>query len=288
MSTITPTLPAEHAGRTFATVDELERGLRGRALHRRARSGDDALPHPQARASRSCWKARPASARPRSPRSSPTILDTPLIRLQCYEGLDAASAIYEWDYPRQMLYLRTLEATGGVDREQARHDLFSEEFLLKRPLLQAIDAAHEQVARPADRRGRPRRSGAGSVPAGAALRLPGDRARARHDPRRARADRDPDLEPHPRDPRRAQAPLPLLLDRLPELREGVPHPRGQGAGGAGEAGPPDLRLHPGAARGRSLQAAGHGRDARLGAAPCWPSARSSSTSRPSTTPSASS
>lgn len=72
-----------------------------------------------------------------------TLLDTPLIRLQCYEGLDASSAIYEWDYPRQMLYLQTIEATGDVDREQARRDLFSEEFLLKRPLLQAIDAAHE-------------------------------------------------------------------------------------------------------------------------------------------------
>ncbi len=73
-----------------------------------------------------------------------TLLDTPLIRLQCYEGLDAASAIYEWDYPRQMLYLRTIEATGGLDREAARHDLFGEEFLLKRPLLQAIDAAHDR------------------------------------------------------------------------------------------------------------------------------------------------
>lgn len=73
-----------------------------------------------------------------------TVLDTPLIRLQCYEGLDASSAIYEWDYPRQMLYLQTLEATGGIDREQARRDLFSDEFLLKRPLLQAIDAAHDK------------------------------------------------------------------------------------------------------------------------------------------------
>src|ERR687891_2525880 len=70
------------------------------------------------------------------------VLQTPLIRLQCYEGLDAATAIYEWDYPRQMLYLRTVEATGGESREAVRHDLFSEEFLLKRPLLQAIDAAH--------------------------------------------------------------------------------------------------------------------------------------------------
>ncbi len=69
-------------------------------------------------------------------------LDTPLIRLQCYEGLDAANAIYEWDYPRQMLYLRTLDASGGVDQAKVRRDLFSDEFLLKRPLLQAIDAAH--------------------------------------------------------------------------------------------------------------------------------------------------
>jgi MoxR-like ATPase len=73
-----------------------------------------------------------------------SILDTELIRLQCYEGLDASSAIYEWDYPRQMLYLQTIEATGDVHREQARRDLFSEEFLLKRPLLQAIDASHSQ------------------------------------------------------------------------------------------------------------------------------------------------
>ena len=74
-----------------------------------------------------------------------SLLNTPLIRLQCYEGLDAASAIYEWDYPRQMLYLRTIEATGGLDREAARHDLFGEEFLLKRPLLQAIDASHTRA-----------------------------------------------------------------------------------------------------------------------------------------------
>jgi len=73
------------------------------------------------------------------------MLDTPLIRLQCYEGLDASSAIYEWDYPRQMLFLRSLEATHGLDREDVRKDLFSEEFLLKRPLLQAIDVAHKQA-----------------------------------------------------------------------------------------------------------------------------------------------
>jgi MoxR-like ATPase len=73
-----------------------------------------------------------------------TALGAPLIRLQCYEGLDANSAIYEWDYPRQMLYLRTLEATSGVDQATVRRDIFSDEFLLKRPLLQAIDAAHDR------------------------------------------------------------------------------------------------------------------------------------------------
>lgn len=73
-----------------------------------------------------------------------TALDAPLIRLQCYEGLDASNAIYEWDYPRQMLYLRSLEAVGDVSEESIRRDVFSDEFLLKRPLLQAIDAAHDR------------------------------------------------------------------------------------------------------------------------------------------------
>jgi MoxR-like ATPase len=72
-------------------------------------------------------------------------LGAPLIRLQCYEGLDANSAIYEWDYPRQMLYLRSLEVTTGLDQDEVRKNLFSEEFLLKRPLLQAIDVAHTQA-----------------------------------------------------------------------------------------------------------------------------------------------
>jgi MoxR-like ATPase len=72
------------------------------------------------------------------------MLGAPLIRLQCYEGLDASSAIYEWDYPRQMLFLRSLEASGALGSDQVRKDLFSEDFLLKRPLLQAIDAAHDR------------------------------------------------------------------------------------------------------------------------------------------------
>ncbi len=62
-----------------------------------------------------------------------------LIRLQCYEGLDLSSAVYEWDYARQMLEIRIAEATHAVDRTRIEHDLFSERFLVKRPLLQALE-----------------------------------------------------------------------------------------------------------------------------------------------------
>jgi MoxR-like ATPase len=62
-----------------------------------------------------------------------------LIRLQCYEGLDLSSAVYEWDYARQMLEIRIAEATHSADRERMEHDLFSERFLVKRPLLQALE-----------------------------------------------------------------------------------------------------------------------------------------------------
>lgn len=68
------------------------------------------------------------------------LLGAPLIRLQCYEGLDVSSAVYEWNYTQQMLQIRLLEAAGHVNVESARHELFSPHFLLKRPLLQAIDA----------------------------------------------------------------------------------------------------------------------------------------------------
>lgn len=66
-------------------------------------------------------------------------LNTRLIRLQCYEGLDINHAVYEWNHARQILEIRLMEAQGAVDREQATADLFSERFLIKRPLLQAID-----------------------------------------------------------------------------------------------------------------------------------------------------
>ena len=66
------------------------------------------------------------------------ILDTDLIRLQCYEGLDVSHAVYEWNYPRQMLAIRAAEASHE-SREAAMAEIFSEEYLIKRPLLQAIE-----------------------------------------------------------------------------------------------------------------------------------------------------
>ena len=71
-------------------------------------------------------------------------LDTELIRIQCYEGLDINHAVYEWNHARQILEIRLMEAGGGVDRETATSDLFSERFLIKRPLLQAIDESREK------------------------------------------------------------------------------------------------------------------------------------------------
>ncbi|MEX1217899.1 MAG: MoxR family ATPase [Acidimicrobiales bacterium] len=67
-----------------------------------------------------------------------------LIRLQCYEGLDAAQALYEWDYPRQLLHLRTAEAAGtiGTNVAEVENELYSERFLIRRPLLDAISSRH--------------------------------------------------------------------------------------------------------------------------------------------------
>ena len=66
-----------------------------------------------------------------------------LIRLQCYEGLDISQAVYEWNYAAQMVEIRLAEAEGGVDRELLSHDVFSERFLVKRPLVEALEPAIE-------------------------------------------------------------------------------------------------------------------------------------------------
>lgn len=68
-------------------------------------------------------------------------LDRPLIRLQCYEGLDISSAVYEWNYPAQMLEIRLAEAAGTTDRSRIEADIFSERYLIRRPVLQALSSS---------------------------------------------------------------------------------------------------------------------------------------------------
>jgi MoxR-like ATPase len=67
------------------------------------------------------------------------VVGAPLIRLQCYEGLDAAQALYDWDFPRQLLHLRAAEAAGVQDADQLEAELYDRRFLVARPLLQALE-----------------------------------------------------------------------------------------------------------------------------------------------------
>ena len=105
-------------------------------------------------------------------------LNRKLIRLQCYEGLDVASAVYEWNYPAQMMAIRLAEASGEHDKDRIEHDIFSQRYLIKRPLLQAL-SRRQRRARAPDRRDRPRRRGLRSLSARDPVRLPGDDSRNR-------------------------------------------------------------------------------------------------------------
>ncbi|MEM9107552.1 MAG: MoxR family ATPase, partial [Pseudomonadota bacterium] len=67
-------------------------------------------------------------------------LNRPLIRLQCYEGLDISTAVYEWNYPAQMLEIRMSEATGVSDRAAIERNIFSDDYLIRRPVLQALSS----------------------------------------------------------------------------------------------------------------------------------------------------
>jgi MoxR-like ATPase len=68
-----------------------------------------------------------------------TLLDAPLIRLQCYEGIEASQALYDWDFPRQLLHLRAAEASGRYDADRLESELYDRRFLIARPLLRAIE-----------------------------------------------------------------------------------------------------------------------------------------------------
>ena len=77
-------------------------------------------------------------------RALATGLGTKLIHLQCYEGLDINQSVYEWNHARQILEIRLMEASGDINKDEANANLYSEKFLIKRPLLQAIDEAQER------------------------------------------------------------------------------------------------------------------------------------------------
>ena len=256
-------------GRTFDTVDELETALRGEKYI----------------ADRSLATTLFLTLRLRKPlllegeagvgkteiaKVLSTILDTPLIRLQCYEGLDASAAIYEWDYPRQMLYLRTLEVAGGVDTASGAAGLFGEEFLLKRPLLQAIDAAHDRspvlLIDEVDRADQELEAFLLELLSDFQVTVPElGTIRAEHAPiviltsNRTREIHDAlkrrclyywiDFPTYNKEYR-------ILSAKVPDAPEKL-----RGA---------DLRLYAGLARSGSVQAAGNGRDARLGAGAALP------------------
>ena len=166
---------------------------------------------PPSSASRSSSRARRASARPSSPRRSRRYLERRLVRLQCYEGLDEAKALYEWNYRKQLLRIQA--EAEGAGWQEVQDDIFGEEFLLERPLMSAI--ASERAGRPADRRDRQDRPGVRGDAARAALGLPDLDPRARPVRGAHPADRAADLEQHARAHRGAQAPLPVPLARLP-------------------------------------------------------------------------
>lgn len=73
-------------------------------------------------------------------RAMAAVLELPLVRLQCYEGIDASQALYDWDFPRQILHVRAAESAGMHDVDQIEHDLYDRRFLLARPLLRALEA----------------------------------------------------------------------------------------------------------------------------------------------------
>ena len=155
--------------------------------------------------------------------------DSPLIRLQCYEGLDVSQAAYEWNYARQLLEIRLMEASGAVDRQSAARELFDERFLLKRPLLQAL--AGEGARRPVlliDELDRADEEFEGFL-----LEFLADFQITIPELGTIRADAPPDrghhLEPDARASRRPEAALPVLLDRPARLRQGAADRHREGA-----------------------------------------------------------
>ena len=159
-----------------------------------------------------------------------SLLDRELIRLQCYEGIDASQALYEWNYSKQLIAVRAMQ---DVTAEANVEDLFGPEYLVERPAPRRDPRRLE--GRPAGRRARPRRRRVRGVPARGPVGVRGDDPRDRPRGRGGAAGGHRDLEPHARAPRRAQAPVPVPLDRPSGARprdRDHPRPRARGPRGA--------------------------------------------------------
>ena len=141
-------------------------------------------------------------------------LDRTLVRLQCYEGLDEAKALYEWNYRKQLLRIQT--ESDGTGWQDVQEDIFGEEFLLAAAADDGDRLA--RAGRPADRRDRQDRPGVRGDAARAAVRFPDLDPGARPDRGQDPAGRAAHLEQHPRADRGAQAPLPVPVARLPRAR----------------------------------------------------------------------
>ena len=131
------------AGSTFASVDALQQALAGEQY-----IAERALAVPiylALRLKRPLFLEGEAGVgKTEVAKALAAALHTPLIRLQCYEGLDVSHAVYEWNYPRQLLEIRLLETTPDLDRTAVARELFTETFLIKRPLLQALEETRER------------------------------------------------------------------------------------------------------------------------------------------------
>ena len=191
-----------------------------------------------------------------------------LIRLQCYEGIDVAQAVYEWDYARQLLHLRTLEATGraqGADEIRLADELYDERFLVRRPLLEAIssnDAAPAVLlVDEVDRSDDEFEAFLLEVLSDYAITVPEIGTLTADEPPVVviTSNRTRDVHDAP------ETPLSLSLGSAsrPSAR-GRDH-RAAGAGSGADTRTPSCQRCRGDARDRPLQAAGRGRDHRLGA-----------------------
>ena len=204
---------------TFASAAELTQRLAATGY-----LADDGWPRPApgaaAAAGRCSSRASRASARPRWPRRSPRSPDLPLIRLQCYEGIDASQALYDWDFPRQILHLRALEAVAGgrEHRRGRRGEPVRRPLPARPPVLQAL--RESPVVLLIDEIDRADDEFEAFLLEVLATSGHDPRARHRHGDHAAR--RRAHLQPHPRGARRAQAALPLPLGRPSRLR-----PRGR-------------------------------------------------------------